>query len=81
MGLTSYYADLYILPKAGYTRKGTLCAGIKLFPLTKGGYRGLCFSLIILQPPYPLVYSSQVLFIIFIITIKINLIVANGRRA
>ena len=28
--LTSYYTDLYILLKARYTRKGTLCAGIKL---------------------------------------------------
>src|SRR3990172_7074500 len=26
----SYYTDLYILLKAGYTGKGTLCAGIKL---------------------------------------------------
>src|SRR3990170_3422399 len=32
-GITSYYTDMYMLLKAGYTRKGTLCAGIKLYKM------------------------------------------------
>src|SRR3990172_8645073 len=56
--LTSYYTDLYILLKVGYTRKSNLCAGITLCKMASQNPHGtqsstVCYCRIVYNATLP----------------------------